>query len=504
MNRRFSLIVLTSGVITASVIVAIQTTATVAQSDSVVRKRKPFDGWTKPVAALFVTGRQNGYLEPCGCTGLENQKGGLARRHSLLKMFINRNWDIAPVDVGNQIRRTGVQPELKLQATLQALRTLKYQAVGLGPDDLRLSTNELIQALVAKTDDNGKSDLFVSANVNAFDFISPYRVIQVGPKKIGITTVIGTDHIENNKNDEIELQSPDRGLANVIPKLQEEKCDFLVLMAYASLEESRMLARKFPEFHLVVSGGSAGEPTMLPERISGTKTRLIQSGNKGMYVGIIGFFDDQENPIKYERIELDKRFKDSQDMLDVLKDYQKNLRLVFEEKGYAGLGISPVIHPSGKNFVGSETCGECHTTAFEIWENTPHHHATDSIVHPPERSEVPRHYDPECLSCHVTGWNPQQYFPFKSGYAELEKSKHLHGNGCENCHGPGSAHVAAENGEGDLSEEQINSLRKSMVLPLAKAEHMCMECHDLDNSPDFHKKGAFMEYWQQIEHVGKD
>ena len=64
--------------------------------------------------------------------------------------------------------------------------------------------------------------------------------------------------------------------------------------------------------------------------------------------------------------------------------------------------------------------------------------------------------------------------------------------------------MAAEYGEGDLTEEQINSLRKSMVMPLAKAEHMCMECHDLDNSPDFHKQGAFMEYWKKIVHVGKD
>ena len=181
MNNRFTYIVLVSGLaITATGILGIQSIETEAQTG--VSKRKPFEGWTKPVAALFVTGRQNGYLEPCGCTGLENQKGGLARRHSLLKMFQKKNWNIVPVDVGNQIRRTGVQPELKLQATLQALRTLQYQAVGLGPDDLRLSTNELVQALVAKTDDNGKSDLFISANVNAFDFVAPYRILKIGPK----------------------------------------------------------------------------------------------------------------------------------------------------------------------------------------------------------------------------------------------------------------------------------------------------------------------------------
>src|SRR5436309_3560352 len=38
--------------------------------------------WPKPVVALVITGQQMGYIEPCGCTGLENQKGGLARRQT--------------------------------------------------------------------------------------------------------------------------------------------------------------------------------------------------------------------------------------------------------------------------------------------------------------------------------------------------------------------------------------------------------------------------------------
>jgi quercetin dioxygenase-like cupin family protein len=43
-------------------------------------------------------------------------------------------------------------------------------------------------------------------------------------------------------------------------------------------------------------------------------------------------------------------------------------------------------------------------------------------------------------------------------------------------------------------------------LPLNEAEKKCMECHDLDNSPDFHVHGAFgweeafEHYWEQVEH----
>ena len=73
-------------------------------------------------------------------------------------------------------------------------------------------------------------------------------------------------------------------------------------------------------------------------------------------------------------------------------------------------------------------------------------------------------------------------------------------SGCENCHGPGSAHVAAETGDEDVSEMEILARRAAMVLKLEDAERRCMDCHDLDNSPDFHDEGAFQKYWDQIAH----
>jgi hypothetical protein len=250
---------------------------------------------------------------------------------------------------------------------------------------------------------------------------------------------------------------------------------------------------------LVVTAGGYGEPTLLAEPIKDSKAVMVQVGTKGMYGGIVGLFDDATTPIRYQKIAISSQFKDSDRMLKQFAAYQDRLK----EAGFSGLGLTPALHPSTRKFVGSETCGECHTQAYDIWQDSPHFHATDSIVAANnDRGGIERHYDPECVSCHVTGWNPQQFSPFLSGYTSLEESKHLLGSGCENCHGPGSAHVEAE--QGTATTEEQTEYRQEMILTLAKAEAKCMECHDFDNSPDFHAPGAFDKYWEQVKHYGKD
>jgi hypothetical protein len=226
---------------------------------------------------------------------------------------------------------------------------------------------------------------------------------------------------------------------------------------------------------------------------------MLQVGVKGMYAGVVGLYDRKVDPISYQRVALSSQFEDSPRIMELFGRYQTEL----QQTGLEGLGPR-LSHPSTREFVGSESCGECHTTAFEIWKNTPHFHATDSIINPPGRGQVARHFDPECLSCHVTGWNPQGFYPFVSGYVSLEKTPHLVANGCENCHGPGAAHVAAESGDTVVSPEILARLREEMRLPLDAAEDKCKECHDIDNSPNFHKENAFQEYWEQVKHVGKD
>jgi hypothetical protein len=324
--------------------------------------------------------------------------------------------------------------------------------------------------------------------------------VESGGKKIGIAGVLGDSLERKLQSGELVHEPAIDGLKNHCRDLQARNCDYYVLLAHASPDEAKQIAQEIPLFNLVVCSGGSSQPSTELEEIPDSKARLVRVSHKAMHVGVVGLFDDAKMPIRYQAVALDAQFKDSPEMLQVLADYQEELKAA----GLEGLGLKPQPHPSGRKFVGSETCGECHTKAMAKWSTTPHAHATDSLVRPPNtRADIPRQFDPECLSCHVTGWDPQKYSPLESGYLSLEETSHLQHNGCENCHGPGSAHVAAENGEG--SEENRAKLRETMKLPIAGgvAENKCRECHDEDNSPDFSHKG-FAEYWKEVEHRGED
>ncbi len=448
-----------------------------------------FEGWKKPVLTLYFSGRQHGYIEPCGCTGLANQKGGLNRRHVLYGQLKEKGYNPVAIDIGNQVRRFGRQPEIKFQTTVSGLKTIGYEAIGYGPDDLRLSAGELLSAAIGI---DGKPAPFVCANVNILGQTAPLKVIESGGKKIGLTAVLGKAHQRGITSDEIELTDPDAALGKVLPKLKDAECDVYVLLAHTGMDDSKRLGKKYPLFDLVVTAGSAGEPAHRLEAMEGTDGQLVQVGTKGMYVSAVGVFEGDGPRFRLQRTPLDGRFPDSKEMLALMASYQQQLEAV----GLAGLEVKPLPHPSGRTFVGSAACADCHEEEYEIWKETPHAHGTDSIVNPAERSEIPRHHDPECLSCHVTGWNPQEYYPYKSGYESLEGSKAMTQMGCENCHGPGSHHVAAENGE--LDDE--DKYRAEMVLTLKAARDTCLQCHDLDNSPDFHLEGAFEKYWERVKH----
>ena len=468
--------------------------------------------WPVPELALLVTGEQHGFFEPCGCTA--NQMGGMARRADLREKLTAAGWKVRGVDLGGLSRRTVRQAEIKFETTARALRDLGYVAVGLGPEELRLKP----EFLLTQDIDGDAADAmkFVSCNLVFYDSPDlgtpvPSRVLVVGGRRLGITSVMGeaivSEVIPEGANTGITWSDPDKAIEKVLDQFAAQDVDFRVLLSQSLPAESRRLAEKFPQFDVVVTadGFSDPDPRSSPEIIG--DTLFLQVGHKGKYVGVLGIYSQDTDPsVRFQLIPLERReFADNAKMIDHMHDYQD--RLKYEE---VVLTDGVAMHPSGATFVGAERCGECHTTAFDTWQSTPHAHAFQSLD-PAFRHEgyerlngVPRIYDPECLSCHVTGWDPQEYIRFGTGFLNEEFARSeeepgmqqlLAGNQCENCHGPGSRHVVLIKGGGD-----VELARQQVRVTLEEVKSICYRCHDADNSPDF----DFDEYWPDVEHYGLD
>jgi hypothetical protein len=453
-----------------------------------------FVGWPKPKLAVVITGRQDGYLEPCGCAGLDRMKGGMSRRYSFLnELRKQKGWPVVAVDVGGLAKGYGRQAELKFQITVDSMLQMGYAAIALGKAELRLPAGELVVRTAGVEAPQGP---FLSANVGLFgppgQNSLQTRIVEAAGMKLAVTAVLGRQFQKEIRNDEIEMTDPAAALSRVLPELKQ-KADYLILLAHATRDESIELARKFPDFDLVVTAGGAPEPPARPEPIQGTKALLIEVGQKGMDAIVLGIFDDPKQP-RYQRVPLDSRFPASEEMQRLMEIYQEQLKTL----GFAGLGIRAVPHPQkelGGRFVGSLECKTCHEESYRIWKKSRHAQAYATLT----GLNPPRNFDPECVSCHVVGWHPTEHYPYTTGYWSLEKTPELINTGCETCHGPGGAHVDAENGS-DLALQE--ELRKSVVITKAESqdprsgkEH-CYSCHDLDNSPDFN----FETDWPLVEH----
>lgn len=481
------------------------------KANGAIFKTKEGADWPKPDAVLLLTGEQNGYLEPCGCAGLTNMKGGLKRRHTFVKQLRADGWPVLALDTGGMVKRYGQQGQIKFRRAVEALETIGYAGVGFGEKDLRMDVLGIAINL------DPASNPLTSANVGLLDFdptmSKRWRVQEVGGIKIGFTSVLADSLLTGlGDNPDIDTMPAAKALKEVTAELKEQNCDQLVLLVYGSGGEAKQLAADFPAYTWVVSARGADEPPHRAEKLPSGQ-HLIETGHKGMYGIAIGLYRGEGGEaqagglgFRYQKVPFDHRFEDSPEMQQLMVAYQDELRAF----GYDGLGVKPQLHPSAEvtasQYAGSKTCEDCHYEEYEIWKNSPHAGATESIV----ELEPPRHFDPECISCHVTGWEPQKYHPFAGGWVNLETTANLDQQGCENCHGPAARHAAAQSGDIDVSDEELEALNKALHLEIVENEgnkegqefaggkvvQMCMQCHDLDNSPGF----DFQSYWQVVKH----
>jgi hypothetical protein len=88
----------------------------------------------------------------------------------------------------------------------------------------------------------------------------------------------------------------------------------------------------------------------------------------------------------------------------------------------------PPVPPGKSGYVGIEICTSCHAEERKVWDRTAHARAYLTL------SSQFKEYNLDCVGCHVTGYE-------KPGGSTVTVNATLQSVQCEECHGPGAAHV---------------------------------------------------------------
>ncbi|MCX7702214.1 MAG: hypothetical protein N2039_15165 [Gemmataceae bacterium] len=513
--------------------------------DEFTQRHLPAWKGEKPELAILVTGQQHNYEAPCGCT--EPQYGGLERRYNFITQLRSYGIPTVALDLGDMYAsgRIVEQSRLKYRVSMKALALMGYDAINVGPNEFHYP---LIDAL-AETILNAKVPYqILAANIpNKDDYpgedgsmLKDFRVIHPrGTKvRVGVVGTLGKSVVDAivKRNSTAPFARNIDAIPAALRALQAERPDVKVLLYQGSSDEARVLAQQLDEFDVIVCRSEESEPRtmeLVPPARGQTKrpkARIVYVGHKGRYIGALGVFRTAsgEWDLRWEPVRLSPELKtppekqEQHPIVQLLEDYTRKLK----DEDFVGK-IIPAQHPvqarfNGKlvRYVGSEACKDCHQAEYESWDESRHAGAYPTLwEHPKSKPPHNREFDPECVICHTVGYGYMTGFrDNKSGYTDVEKSKHLLGVGCETCHGPGGLHVERPNDkEIALALSPWKEQPDDYLTPLAIKDNkspeeqkqvstreqtvadrvfrMCFQCHDTDNDHNFH-----LGKWLSIAH----
>jgi len=394
---------------------------------------------------VFFTGNELGALRPCGCSG--GQLGGLEKRAAVFNRVPAARRVL--VATGGLVETDREQDLMKYRILFEAMRLLNY-------DVLRLT---------------GK-DRQIGARLGILqDVPGPFRVIGLdsdpGPapeftRRLAVGDGEMTIRVACADSLSAFLESPSFSVAP-----QEAAAVNILLLEHADPNLLRRESRQAPGVDCIVCPSNGEEPQVLSR--PGEVPMILTVGRFARYVARLDVQIGQPGGrpvLHFESIPLKAALPDDPALMRLYRQYQQLVAQSDLLENYPRLPLADKLA-----FVGSESCNECHDheAEYDEWLTTGHARALVSL------QEVGSDRDPECLICHVSG------LEYEGGYINQQETLHLAGVGCENCHGPGSAHVQ---GHGKV--------------PMGQPKTPCIQCHTPEQSGEF--AGHEEEFMKKILH----
>jgi hypothetical protein len=266
-----------------------------------------------------------------------------------------------------------------------------------------------------------------------------------------------------------------------VPEARKVADLVIVLAKFKSQQDVARIAREAPGIDVMIDGNANSlEDGFTPPIYVGPtlivftpyETRML--GELSFYRGAQGKFSTKQRFVTLDEILVPEDSSAKQLVAaaaNAESETRTNSARLLErwlESSRMRVTAQPADARSSPAFVTSAACSQCHAPQYLKWSNSGHAHATDRLA------GRALEFDSSCLDCHATGAG------FGPSTAKPEVTR-IQSVQCEQCHGPGSNHVAKP-GKG-----------YGRVADLSKA---CRSCHTLETSPAFDPQAA----WAKIAH----
>jgi hypothetical protein len=429
-----------------------------AGPSSMAMSQEPFAATGRPsdTVTVFFTGNELGAMKPCGCAS--GQLGGLEKRIEIFNA-VDRGSRIV-LDTGRFVPTEGPQDLIKFNIISQALGILGYDVLVLTPEDLQTAEDlDVIDGLA------GSMDVISPEGRGGLPAVFT-RIFSTagGPVAVAVSALGAGSSPERLRKLHADLEE---GTVRIVV-CGDCDSDFVETVAAENLADC------------LICPPEADEP-VVRDRSAG-RLLVVSSGRLGKYVGRIDI-TFPKSPGKssgrsaaprlaLSSLPVTAALPADEGIVELYRLYQQLVREAGLLEEYPKSAL-----PGGLEYKGSASCRPCHAYEHDRWSQKAHARAYATL------EKIGSQYDPECIACHVVGYE------YAGGFVSHTKTPHLKDVGCENCHGPGSEH--------------IESLGKT---PTAEPKSACLDCHTPDHSHYMGNERAYMEkivHWREPEEAGR-
>jgi hypothetical protein len=270
-----------------------------------------------------------------------------------------------------------------------------------------------------------------------------------------------------------------------VPEARKIADVVVVLAKVSSQTEVARIAREVPGIDIIINGNATSLGEVFTPPVYVGATLIVYTPYETRMLGELRFYRDSQGKFstKQRFVTLDEILVPEDpgaksivsaaanaeaaarnNSKTLLEDWLASSRMLLAPKPLGSVSSKA----ESTTFVQSGACSQCHVAQYIKWSNSAHSHASDPL--PPRANE----FEASCLDCHATGPKP-------GSLTEKPQFTRFQNVQCEQCHGPGSAHVANP-GKG---YGRIGDMMSA-----------CVSCHNRETSPGFELQIA----WEKIKH----